>query len=71
VKRDYRLPVEGAAGVYASLGPAESLTHRLRKPRTSILREDVAWTASGPDEIDEQTCALCAALTASEGRLNL
>ena len=71
VKRDYRPPVEGVARVYASLGAAESLTHRLRKRRTSILREEVAWTTSGPDEIDEQTCAFCAALIVSEGRLDL
>jgi hypothetical protein len=71
VKRDYRPPVEGVARVYASLGAAESLTQRLRKRRTSILREEVAWTASGPDEIDEKTYALCTALIASKGRLGL
>ena len=71
VKRDYGPPVEGVARVYVSLGAAESLTHRLRKRRTSILREEVAWTTSDPDEIDEETYALCAALIASEGRLDL
>ena len=72
VKRDYGPPVEGVAiRVYASLGTAQSVTHRLRKRRTSFLREEVTWTASGPDEIDEETYALCAALIASEGWLNL
>jgi len=72
VKRDYGPPVEGVAiRVYASLGTAQSLTHRLRKRRTSFLREEVTWTASGPDEIDEETYALCTALIASEGWLNL
>jgi hypothetical protein len=71
VKRDYRPPVEGVARVYASLGATESLTHRLRKRRTSILREEVAWTALDPDEIDKETYALCATLIASEGRLDL
>ena len=71
VKRDYRPPVEGVARVYASLGAAESLTQRLRKRRTSILREEVVWTTSDPDEIDQEIDALCAALIASEGRLDL
>jgi hypothetical protein len=71
VKRDYRPPVEGVARVYASLGAAESLTHRLRKRRASFLREEVAWTTSDPDEIDEETYALCAALIASDRWLNL
>ncbi len=50
-------------------GAIKTLIHRLRKPCTGLLREEVGRTVSDPVEIDEEIHALCEALIASEGRL--
>jgi len=58
-----------AAQLGVEVGPVRTLVHRLRKRYTTLLREQVARTVSGPREIDEEIHALCDALIASEGRL--
>jgi len=58
-----------AAQLGVEVGAVRTLVHRLRKRYTTLLREQVARTVSGPREIDEEIHALCDALIASEGRL--
>jgi DNA-directed RNA polymerase specialized sigma24 family protein len=52
-----------------SLAGARTLVHRFKKRYSEILREEVARTVSGPEEVDEEIHALCEALIVSEGRL--
>jgi RNA polymerase sigma factor (sigma-70 family) len=54
-----------------SIGGVKTLIHRLRKRYTALLREEVGRTVSDPSEIDEEIHALCEAVIASEGRLDL
>ena len=42
------------------------LVHELRRRYRSLLREEVAQTVEGPDEIDDELRYLCAALIAAE-----
>jgi RNA polymerase sigma factor (sigma-70 family) len=49
----------------------KTLIHRLRKRYTALLREEVGRTVSDPAEIEGEIHALCEALIASEGRLDL
>jgi RNA polymerase sigma-70 factor (ECF subfamily) len=44
----------------------KSLVHRLRERYRTLLREEVAETVSGPNEIDDELRYLCAALSAAE-----
>jgi hypothetical protein len=53
-----------APGFQAALG-------KLRKQDIAVVREEVGRTVSDPAEIEEESPALCDALTASEGRLEL
>ena len=43
----------------------KSLVHRLRERYRTLLREEVAETVSGADEIDDELRYLCAALSAA------
>ena len=43
----------------------KSLVHRLRERYRALLREEVAETVSGADEIDDELRYLCAALSAA------
>ncbi len=60
---------EAASRLQVRRGGIKTLIHRLRKPYTGLLREEVGRTVSDPAEIDEKIHALCEALIASEGRL--
>ena len=53
-----------APGFQAALG-------KLRKQDIAVVREEAGRTVSDPAEIEEESPALCDALTASEGRLEL
>src|SRR2546429_3561213 len=44
----------------------KSLVHRLRERYRTLLREEVAETVSGPNEIDDELRYLCAALSAAK-----
>jgi len=44
----------------------KNLVHRLRERYRALLREEVAETVSGENEIDDELCYLCAALSAAE-----
>ena len=44
----------------------KNLVHRLRERYRALLREEVAETVSGADEIDDELRYLCAALSAAE-----
>ena len=46
--------------------PVKRLVHELRRRYRSLLREEVAQTVEGPDEIDDELRYLCAALIAAE-----
>jgi len=62
---------EVANRLQISTGGVKTLIHRLRKRYTMLLREEVSRTVSDSAEIDEEVHALCEALIATEGRLNL
>jgi len=53
------------------VGTVKTLIHRLRKQYMAVVREEVGRTVSDPAEIEEELRALCDALIASEGRLEL
>jgi hypothetical protein len=61
---------QASEALQISLGAVKTLIHRLRKRFIALLREGVGRTVSDPAEIDEELRALCAALIASEGRLD-
>jgi RNA polymerase sigma-70 factor (ECF subfamily) len=61
---------EVANRLQVTTGAVKTLTHRLRKRYTALLREEVGRTVSDPAEIDEEIHALCEALIASEGRVS-
>jgi RNA polymerase sigma-70 factor (ECF subfamily) len=44
----------------------KNLVHRLRERYRTLLREEVAETVGGQNEIDDELRYLCAALSASE-----
>ena len=44
----------------------KSLVHRLRERYRTLLREEVAETVSGANEIDDELRYLCAALSAAK-----
>ena len=44
----------------------KNLVHRLRERYRALLREEVAETVGGTDEIDDELRYLCAALSAAE-----
>jgi RNA polymerase sigma-70 factor (ECF subfamily) len=44
----------------------KNLVHRLRERYRALLREEVAETVSGENEIDDELRYLCAALSAAE-----
>jgi RNA polymerase sigma factor (sigma-70 family) len=54
-----------------STGAVKTAVHRLRKRYTALLREEVGRTVSDRTETDEEIHALCEALIASKGRLDL
>ena len=53
------------------VGTVKTLIHRLRKQYMAVVREEIGRTVSKPAEIEDELRALCAALTASEGRLGV
>ena len=53
------------------VGTVKTLIRRLRKQYMAVVREEVGRTVSDPAEIEDELRALCDALTASEGRLEL
>jgi len=53
------------------VGTVKTLIHRLRKQFMEVVREEVGRTVSDPAEIEEELRALCDALIASEGRVEL
>jgi len=53
------------------VGTVKTLIHRLRKQYMAVVREEVGRTVSDPAEIEDELRALCDALIASEGRLEL
>jgi len=53
------------------VGTVKTLIHRLRKQYMEVVREEVGRTVSDPAEIEEELRALCDALIASEGRLEV
>jgi len=61
---------QASEALQISLGAVKTLIHRLRKRFITLLREGAGRTVSDPAEIDEELRALCAALIASEGRLD-
>jgi RNA polymerase sigma-70 factor (ECF subfamily) len=62
---------EVAKRLQVNTSGVKTLIHRLRKRYTALLWEEVGRTVSDPAEIDEEVHALCEALIATEGRLNL
>jgi RNA polymerase sigma factor (sigma-70 family) len=68
-----RLPSyeEVANELQLSLGGLKNLIHRLRKRHKEILREEVARTVTDPLGTDDEIHALCEALIAAEGRLEV
>ena len=61
---------QASSALQISLGAVKTLIHRLRKRFIALLREEVGRTVSDPAEIDQELRAFCAALIASEGRLD-
>jgi hypothetical protein len=62
---------EAAEALQVSLSGVKALIHRLRKRYRHILREEVARTVIDPQAVDDEIHALCEALVASEGRLEV
>ena len=53
------------------MGTVNTLIKRLCKQYLALLREEVARTVSDPAEVEGELRALCDALVAAEGRLEL
>jgi hypothetical protein len=53
------------------VGTVNTLIKRLCKQYLALLREEVARTVSDPAEVEGELRALCDALVAAEGRLEL
>ena len=62
---------QASSTLRVSVGAAKTLIHRLRKRYITLLREEVGRTVLDPADIDDELRALCNALIASEGRLDL
>ena len=58
---------EVAAQLEVSVGSLKTQIHRLRKPYTATIREEISRTVSDSADVDAETHELCEALIAAEG----